>query len=120
VERASVQIVRRAARDVFRTEQAANAWLTVRSRHLGTTPLACTVAGHGDLVLAILRLVARNEEPETRFSPTARTLGARVRALLAGLWPRRWRRARPVRLPVLSATEPRSAPRCRSTPRAPR
>ena len=113
-----MESVREAAIDVFRTDQAAEAWLTLRSRHLGTTPLACAVDGHGDLVLAILRLVARDEEPTSLFSPAARPLANRVRARLAALWP--WRRSPRLRLLALSASEPGTAPRCRTTPRAPR
>jgi hypothetical protein len=100
---------------VFRTQQAADAWMTLRSRHLGTTPLACTRAGHGDLVLAMLRLVARNEEPDPRFSPPEPTLRLRVRARLRALWA--WRRRPPVRLLVLRATEPGTARRAPSAPR---
>jgi hypothetical protein len=113
VSRDNVQTVRRAAVAVFRTPQAADAWLTLRSRHLGVTPLACTRAGHGDLVLAILRLVARNEAPDPRFSPPPRSLRARLRAL----WT--WRRPR-VRLPALTASEPGTARTCPTSPRAPR
>lgn len=108
-----MESVRRAAIDVFRTRQAAEAWLTARSRHLGKSPLACAREGHADLVLAMLRLVARNEAPDPRFSPRPRALRARLGRLLAAL--RAWGLER---WSAVSASAPGTAPSRRSSPPA--
>jgi uncharacterized protein (DUF2384 family) len=63
---AMVDDVKAAARRIFRTEQAAGAFLSARSPLLGgSTPLELLEAGRGDEVVALLaRLQAEAPAPE--------------------------------------------------------
>ena len=62
----TVDEVRLAARRIFRTDQAANAFLGAKSRLLGgSTPLELLRAGRGDEVVALLaKLQAEAPAPE--------------------------------------------------------
>jgi hypothetical protein len=60
---ATIEEVRAAAAKVFRTEQAARAFLSVPSPKLGGTPLKLTQEGRGDEVVAFLKKLAEVAPP---------------------------------------------------------
>jgi hypothetical protein len=66
--------VRRAARELFRTEQSAEAWLGLRNERLGATPLELLEAGHGEEVLAELNFVKDKLGPQPPDSGVPRWL----------------------------------------------
>jgi hypothetical protein len=55
--------VRDAALALFRTEQAADAWLTLRCERLGAVPLELVDEGRGEEVIQLLQQIASEVGP---------------------------------------------------------
>lgn len=60
---ADLDVIRAAARKVFTSPQAADAFLNLESPVLGGVPLELVEAGRGDEVLAFLERLAREAPP---------------------------------------------------------
>ena len=98
----TVEAVRREARELFRTSQATEAWLTSKNPHLGSTPSECLAGGHADLVLGILKLLSEalhanprweSEEFERRARLVTWRLGMPAWGGTFGRQKARWRSA---------------------------
>jgi hypothetical protein len=82
---ATLELVRHEARELFRTSQATEAWLTSKNPHLGSTPSECLANGQADLVLGMLELISQALRSNPRWEPEEFERRARLMTFRLGL-----------------------------------